>query len=110
MSRQIRMLKVFTDALHPLYVDVQDESNQHSVPKGSESHFKVIIVSDQFDALSRVSRHRKVNHLVNDEFEQGLHALSLFLYTAKEWEEKETPVAASPVCKGGSLHDQGERN
>ena len=30
------------------YIDVTNESHMHSVPAGSESHFKVVLVSDSF--------------------------------------------------------------
>lgn len=36
-------------ALKPLHCDVINESYMHSVPKDSETHFKVIVVSEQFD-------------------------------------------------------------
>ena len=32
----------------PVHLDVQDESYRHNVPAGSESHFKVVIVTDRF--------------------------------------------------------------
>lgn len=36
-------------SLKPRYCDVINESYMHNVPKGSETHFKVVIVSDKFD-------------------------------------------------------------
>lgn len=33
----------------PLYLAVVDESYRHNVPAGSESHFKVVLVSDRFN-------------------------------------------------------------
>ena len=32
----------------PNFLEVINESHQHNVPEGSESHFKVVIVSQQF--------------------------------------------------------------
>lgn len=32
----------------PVHVEVLNESYMHNVPRGSETHFKVVVVSDQF--------------------------------------------------------------
>lgn len=105
MSRQQRLHDAFSMHLEPIFLNIENETHQHSVPEGAESHFKVLIVSPTFQSLNRVARHRLVNHLIQHEFETGLHALSLHLYTPEEWERKDTPVQASPTCKGGSRHD-----
>lgn len=39
------------DRLKPIHFEVINESYMHNVPKGSETHFKVLIVSDQFDSM-----------------------------------------------------------
>lgn len=106
MSRQQRIHDILSTNLTPSLLDIQNETHLHSVPKGSESHFNVVIVTKQFDGLSRISRHRRVNQLIHDEFSKGLHALSLHLYSPKEWTDKTYAVPDSPICKGGSRHDQ----
>ncbi len=35
-------------AFNPVFLEVVDESYRHNVPAGSESHFKVVLVSDRF--------------------------------------------------------------
>lgn len=35
--------------LRPLHCDVINESYMHNVPKNSETHFKVVVVSEKFD-------------------------------------------------------------
>ena len=40
------------------YIDVTNESHMHSVPAGSESHFKVVLVSDSFAGKRLVQRHQ----------------------------------------------------
>lgn len=35
--------------LSPKYLDVINESPHHNVPAGSETHFKVVVVTDQFE-------------------------------------------------------------
>ena len=99
MTRKLRMETCLIKRLTPLLLDVQNESNMHQVPKDSETHFKIVIVSDEFNTLTRIARHRMVNDLLSTEFSSGLHALSLHLYTAEEWEKKGGKITASPACQ-----------
>ncbi len=39
----------------------------HNVPEGSESHFKVVLVSGSFENKLPVARHRMVNKVLEDE-------------------------------------------
>lgn len=58
---------------------------------GGETHFAVALVSPSFAGKTQIQRHRLVNSLLREEFdEKGLHALSLRLKTPEEW-EKEAP-------------------
>ena len=91
------------DEFSPLHLDVINESHQHNVPRGSESHFKVIIVSDAFEGERLIKRHRAVNAILANELAEQIHALALHTYTEKEWNEyyaDNTPL--SPKCLGGS--------
>ena len=82
------------------FLEVQNESHMHNVAPGSESHFKVTIVSHQFEGLMLIKRHRLVNKVLEQELKQ-IHALALHTMTATEWTERGGQVAASPHCKGG---------
>jgi BolA family transcriptional regulator, general stress-responsive regulator len=101
MSRKERIEEQLNLNLSPAFLNVEDESGNHHVPEGAQTHFKVTAVSAQFKELSRVARHRLVNDLLKAEFATGLHALSLHLYTAEEWELKQGNVLKSPACKDG---------
>lgn len=46
---------------------VLNESSGHNVPKGSETHFKVVVISDAFDGQKLIARHRMVNSILADE-------------------------------------------
>lgn len=37
--------------LQPQHVDVINESYMHNVPKGSETHFKVVVVTEKFAGM-----------------------------------------------------------
>ena len=92
-------------ALTPAYLDVMNESHMHSVPSGSESHFKLVIVSDKFDGLTRVKRHQTVNGILEQELREDLHALSMETLTTEEWEKRHGRTFDSPACLGGSKTD-----
>ena len=93
-----------TAALSPLHLEVINESGMHNVPPGSETHFKVLVVSAAFEGLGPVDRHRRVNALLAPQFAAGLHALSLRTLTPAQWESERTPFE-SPRCLGGSKAD-----
>ena len=81
----------------PIYLDVVDESHQHHVPEGAESHFKVLVVSEKFENQSRIDRQRAMNELLKDELTGPIHALTQKLLTPKEWKEA-TSSFKSPDC------------
>lgn len=45
---ELSIKKKLIDFLNPSYIEIINESYMHNVPKGSETHFKVIVVSDLF--------------------------------------------------------------
>jgi BolA protein len=92
------------EGLTPVVLDVINESSMHSVPPGSETHFKVTVVSPAFEGKSLVERHRLVYALLDDEMRGGVHALAVTSRTPAEW-EKSAEVAKSPPCLGGSKAD-----
>ncbi|NKB46462.1 MAG: BolA/IbaG family iron-sulfur metabolism protein [Legionellales bacterium] len=99
MTIHHRIQQTLTSAFHPTHLEVINESNQHNVPAGSQSHFKVILVADQFAGLSPVKRHQQVYKVLTAELTQ-IHALALHVYTVAEWQQRmEAP--ASPHCRGG---------
>jgi len=102
MRMQQNIHAKLTQGLMPSHLEVINESHQHSVPPGSESHFKVILVSGQFEGKGLLQRHRAVYALLNEEMAQKqIHALALHTFTPAEW-EKETAARKSPPCLGGS--------
>ncbi len=102
MSVQSTLEQKITEALHPMHLDVVNESHTHNVPAGSESHFKVTVVAQEFEGKMLVARHRILNELLANELAGAIHALSLHTMTPAEWEEKGGIVPTSPPCRGGS--------
>ncbi len=93
------------DALAPAHLEVINESHMHSVPPGSESHFKLVIVSDRFEGEARVQRHQRVNRVLAQELEGTIHALALQTLTPSEWARRDGATPDSPPCLGGSKAD-----
>ena len=87
------------------HIDVTNESHMHSVPAGSESHFKVVLVSDSFAGKRLVQRHQLIYGLLAEQLAGPVHALALHTYTSEEWAEKNGNAPTSPNCLGGSKHD-----
>ena len=84
------------------HLEVINESNNHNVPPGSESHFKVVLVSPDFLGLKLIARHRLVNKALEEELACDIHALALHTYTEDEWRSKNNKAPMSPPCLGGS--------
>lgn len=81
----------------PLYLQVLDESHMHS--RGEQTHYKAVIVSEQFEGLSAVKRHQKVYGILGGLMGE-FHALALHTFTPEEW-AKAGAAPASPTCAGG---------
>ena len=118
-------------AFSPTHLEVLNESASHNVPRGSETHFKVIVVSDGFAGVGPLDRHRLVNGALADELagcvllprfaitpivpashprasrnlapssRRGVHALSIVAKTPAQW-AKASHISPSPPCLGGS--------
>ena len=102
MIRQQKIQRLLEDNFSIKHIVLENESYMHSVPENSETHFKLVLVSNDFDGVRKVARHQKVYALTNSLMEEGLHALALHLYTVEEWAAHNEHVPSSPNCLGGS--------
>ncbi len=100
-TRAQRIEQTLDQELDIQHLEVIDESANHSVPAGAQTHFKVVIVSPSFDGASRIDRHRRINALLQSEFDQGMHALAIHPYTESEWRKRFGNAPMSPACAGG---------
>ncbi len=105
MTMQQAIERKIRAALSPAHLDVINESHMHSVPPGSESHFKLVVVADAFEGRSLVQRHQAVNGILSDELKGGIHALSMETLTAPEWQRRDGRTMDSPACHGGGKKD-----
>lgn len=86
-------------ALAPQHLEVINESGMHNVAPGSETHFRVVVVSTAFEDKRPVQRHRMIYQLLEPERQAGVHALGIQTLTPDEF-GAHTRVD-SPACTGG---------
>lgn len=106
MSTQATIEKKLNERLEVVHLEVVNESNMHNVPPGSESHFKVTVVSEQFEGKLLVTRHRMINEILAEQLAGPVHALALHTLTPEEWFETAGKSPDSPPCHGGSKADK----
>jgi BolA protein len=104
MNMQQQIEQKLRGAFALTHLCVENESHGHNVPAGSETHFKVVMVSPAFAGQSLVKRHQAVYAQVREQLAGGVHALALHTYTDEEWAQRES-APDSPACRGGSKND-----
>jgi BolA protein len=83
---------------NPNLFDLENESHKHASKLGSESHFRVLMVSESFQGMKRIDRSRNVHRVLEDEL-KSIHALSLRLFSPEEWEKLDSKEhLLSPNC------------
>ncbi|MFC0336579.1 transcriptional regulator, BolA protein family [Kushneria avicenniae] len=85
----------------PQWLSIENESHKHNVPPDSQTHFKVTLISRQFEGMMPVKRHQQVYAALSDELAGPVHALALHLYTPEQWETRGNERPDSPNCRGG---------
>ncbi|KAJ9672555.1 hypothetical protein PVL29_025963 [Vitis rotundifolia] len=88
-SRGGRIKEILERALSPIELLVEDISYQHAGHAGvrgsdGETHFNLKVVSEEFEGKSLVKRHRVIYDLLQEELQNGLHALSIVAKTPSE--------------------------
>ena len=54
------LIEIKLQSLRPQLLEVINESHMHNVSEGSESHFKVTLVSNEFNGKIILARHRRM--------------------------------------------------
>lgn len=88
MNRTERITAILTETLHPVRLELRDDSANHAGHAGArpegETHYDLLIESAVFAGKSKVQRHQMVYALLEEEFKAGLHALSIQAKAAGE--------------------------
>lgn len=73
--------------LSPERLEIEDESARHAGHEGAKSgggHYRLTIVSSQFEGKTSIARHRMIFDLLGDTMHKEIHAISIKAYTPGE--------------------------
>lgn len=81
MNRSQRIISLLTKALQPTRLELHDDSHKHAghsgARDGGETHYELVIASEQFNGLTKIQRHQMIYKLLDAELKNGLHALAI---------------------------------
>ena len=97
MIVQNKIDKLLRDNLNVFKLIIKNESNKHNVPLNSESHFNVQIISDDFQDLSQIQRHKIVYKAIESLLNE-IHAFSITAITTLEFKENSS-LRDTPECE-----------
>ena len=93
---ETQIVNILKTSMNLSSLKIINESFMHNVPEGSESHFKVVIVSQDFLNLTMIQRHKLVYKKL-DNLMAKIHALSIHAFDEDEF--KLNPIILdSPEC------------
>ena len=76
-----RIHKKLTAELKIKFLEIKNNSYLHKGHSGDngtmETHFAIIIEAEELKNLPRIKAHQRVNQILKDEFNKGLHALEI---------------------------------
>ncbi len=91
-ARRIETIEArLRESLAPTELAIEDESHLHAGHPGARDgrgHFRVSIVSERFEGVSRVKRHRLVYDALGEEMRRDIHALAIEAFTPGEWDAR----------------------
>lgn len=82
-----RIRQALEFGLAPEALEIDDESHLHAGHAGARDgrgHFRVTIVSDAFEGLRPLQRHRKIFEALGGLMETDIHALSIQAFAPSE--------------------------
>ena len=91
-----QIVNTLLGSMNLLSLKVINESFMHNVPDGSESHFKIVVVTDDFNNLPIIQRHKLIYKNLNGLMDK-IHALSIHAFTEEEFELNPV-ILDSPEC------------
>ena len=104
-STESLIVETLREQLDPDWLSIENESHKHAVPKDSETHFRLIMVSAAFDGKRAVQRHQMVYKALDLVMGSPVHALAMHLFSSGEYRADPARIAdlnPSPPCLGGS--------
>jgi BolA protein len=92
------------DSLHPVRLELEDESDRHVGHGASGAHVRVFIICPVFKGRPLIARHRMVYEALAEHLHKDVHALSIVARAPEEVEEvvrTPTPASAAPTPSPG---------
>ncbi|KAG2392720.1 hypothetical protein C9374_011445 [Naegleria lovaniensis] len=95
-TRTSRILKLLSSHFSPSKISIKNLSRPYENDGAhnkivreahGESHLRVMIVSTMFEGVGHLARHRMINHVLDEEFKNGLHALTITAKSVREYEQ-----------------------
>ena len=96
MSFHEDIVTTLNNNLNVKHIFLENESEMHNVPINSETHFKLVIVSNDFHKMTKVKRHQLIYQILV-EIMKKIHALSIQAFTLEEFDSNPI-VLTSPDC------------
>jgi len=88
MKRKSKITNILKNNFKIYDLKVMDVSRSHQghsgFLEGEETHFEIIVVTDDFKYKTKLERHRLLNNLLKEEFNTTLHSVSYELLTISE--------------------------
>lgn len=69
--------KLLSTQINCEYIEVKGEDQRH---------YEALLVSDDFEGLMKIKRHRLIYQALGDHMIEDIHALSIKAYTPKEYQ------------------------
>ena len=91
-----QIISTLSSSMNISSLKIINESFMHNVPHGSESHFKIVVVTDDFNNIPILHRHKLIYKNLNGLMDK-IHALSIHAFTEEEFELNPV-ILDSPEC------------
>ncbi len=96
-----KLLELVLKPLNIAHHQLVNDSQKHS-GSATDSHYNLVLVSDDFVGIGAVKRHQQVFALVDELMKNPIHALALHCYTVQQWQAKQEKMPETAPCMGGS--------
>jgi len=89
MDSKLKIYKLLTEHLDTIEVKVIDESYKHANHKKDTQggHFKALIISNSFQKMALIDRHKLVYNILEKMMKVEIHALSMQTLTEEEYNQ-----------------------
>jgi len=91
-EERVQIIKTtLEDRLEAEHIEIVDDSAAHSGHLGAQGggHYRVLVVSERFEDLSRVAAQRLVYQALGELMTNDIHALEMRTLTPDQWAKSE---------------------